>query len=149
MQASQVHNARELELPILNMALLEQYKVRKNNLLGRLIDAYLEEAPRFHFDIQTAAKTGRMDDLRAGAHALKSSSYNLGAARLSAICQQLETGALSGDAPNVEQALARLGPEFFEVEQALRSELMNFREAFSASPLPASATSNSAAEDWH
>ncbi len=149
MQASQAHHAREPEPPVLNMALLEQYKARKNNLLDRLINAYLDEAPRFHFEIQTAAKAGRMDDLRAGAHALKSSSYNLGAARLSGICQQLETGALSGDAPNVEEALARLGPEFFEVEQALRSELMNFRKTFSASPSPASASSNNAGEDWH
>lgn len=147
MQASHAHNAGERDAPVLNMALLDQYKARKNNLLERLINAYLEEAPRFHFDIKRAAKASRMDDLRAGAHALKSSSYNLGAARLSAICQQLETAALAGDAPNVEQALRRIGPECFEVEQALRSELLDLKET-SGTRSPADASSNAAEKDW-
>ncbi|MGQ0455825.1 MAG: Hpt domain-containing protein [Hyphomicrobium sp.] len=128
MQTNHSPEASEAEASILNAALLDQYKARKNNLFERLVSAYLEEAPRFHQDIRRAADTSKLEDVRAGAHALKSCSYNLGAVRLSKICQELESAALAGSHDRVQQAMTRIGPECFEAEQALRSELFAFKK---------------------
>lgn len=127
----QSSHAREADEPasVLNAALLDQYRVRKNNLLERLINAYLEEAPRYHHAIRNAAERDQLDEIRSGAHALKSCSHNLGATRLSKVCQQLETGAIAHDMASVQAAMLRIGPECFDAEQALRSELLNLKRA--------------------
>ncbi|MFN0218410.1 MAG: Hpt domain-containing protein [Hyphomicrobium sp.] len=148
MQSSQSQDAAEAEPSVLNAALLDQYKARKNNLFERLVSAYLEEAPKFHQEIRRAAETNRLDEIRAGAHALKSCSYNLGAVRLSKICQELESAALAGSHDRVQQAMTRIGPECFEAEQALRSELFDFKRGSTAAPA-ADAPSQGQHKEWH
>lgn len=114
---------------VLNLALLDQYKARKSNLFERLIDAYLAEAPRFFLSIRAAADSKNFDDIRAGAHALKSCSHNLGAVRLSSVCQRLESAALARDDDGVAGAMSAIGAEVFDAEQALRSELFNYKKS--------------------
>jgi HPt (histidine-containing phosphotransfer) domain-containing protein len=117
---------------VLSSALLDQYRGRKNNLLGRLIDAYLQEAPTFYQNIRKASETGNLSDVRAYSHALKSCSYNLGATRLSKICQDLETAALENNAGVVAGLMQEIGPEWFEAEQALRTELFKTKQGSGA-----------------
>lgn len=109
--------------PVLDMELLGQYRGRKNNLLGRLISAFLQEAPAFFQNIRSADECSDLNELRLNAHALKSCSYNLGAVRLSRICQEIESAAVNEDADGIKSSMARIGSEWFEAEQALRGEL--------------------------
>lgn len=121
------------ELPTLNQDLLGQYRQRKSGLLERLIEAYLEEAPRFLKNIRQAVLASDHSGIKLNAHALKSCSYNVGAARLSKICQSLENASGSGDAAGVETLMDDIGPEFFNVEEALKTEMMALKRA----PAPA------------
>ena len=119
--------AVEAEETVLNENLLGQYRTRKTGLLERLIAAYLDEAPRFFQAIRQGDEAGNFDAIKLNAHALKSCSYNLGASRLSKICQAIENSANSKDDGEIKGLLEKLGPECFEAEQALRAELYKLK----------------------
>lgn len=112
------------ELPTIKQELLAQYRQRKPGLLERLIEAYLDEAPRFFKNVRQAAQGPQFAELKLNAHALKSCSYNLGAVRLSKICQGLENAAVAQKADEIPALLEQIGPEFFEVEEALKTEIL-------------------------
>jgi HPt (histidine-containing phosphotransfer) domain-containing protein len=114
-------------MPTLNQDLLGQYRQRRSGLLERLIEAYLEEAPRFLKNIRQSNQGSDFADLKLNAHALKSCSYNLGAVRLSRICQGLENAANAKDGPEIAPLMERIGPEFFEVEEALKTEMLSLK----------------------
>lgn len=124
------------EAGVLNMTLLDQYRARKNNLLERLIDAYLAEAPGLLQNIRKAADESDLKEMRASAHALKSCGYNLGAMRVSKLCQEIESAAATGDAAGATSAASRIASECFEAEQALRAELFEIKKAKSPTTSP-------------
>ncbi len=148
MNAKQPIEAAETVPSVLNNALLDQYRARKSNLLSRLITAYLQEAPNFIQNIRKAEVSMNFDELRANSHALKSCSYNLGAMRLSKACQELEGAAGARDTALVQAVLARFGPECFEAEQALRSELYKLNRSTMDAQLAATNTEDSI-QDWN
>ena len=113
--------------PVINEALIAQFRQRKSSLLERLINAYLDEAPRFFQGIRSGVEAKDFDAVRLHSHALKSCSYNLGAVRLSKLCQAMENEALERNESNIERLLAAMGPEKFEAEEALKGELMALR----------------------
>jgi HPt (histidine-containing phosphotransfer) domain-containing protein len=83
-------------------------------LVEKVIRAFLADAPGRVDQIGGAAQTGDSEALRKAAHAMKSSSANVGAERLSALCKELEAigrgGSVNGAAPlaaAVEMELAR------------------------------------------
>lgn len=133
---------------VLNQALLNQYRARKSNLLERLINAYLEEAPKSFQAMRRAVEGGNLDDLRMNAHALKSSSYNLGAMRLSKLCQDIETAAIARDTAGIDAGMARIGPECFDVEQALSGELYQLKQVKVAATARV-AVAASIDDDWN
>ena len=61
-----------------------------NVLLHKILQAFLESAPNNMRQIEQAIINGDADSLRQSAHALKSSSGNIGAENLSALLKQLE-----------------------------------------------------------
>jgi HPt (histidine-containing phosphotransfer) domain-containing protein len=109
--------------PTLNNDLLQQYAQKRTGLLERLVAAYLEEAPNFHQNIRRGGEVQDFDLVKLNAHALKSSSYNLGAVRLSKLCQELENSAGRQDISELNHLLGRLSPECFEVEEALKGAI--------------------------
>lgn len=127
MKSSSVADETDDGAVVLNEALLGQYRSRKSGLLERLIAAYLEEAPRFFQAIRKGDEAGNFDDIKLNAHALKSCSYNLGASRLSKVCQAVENSANAKDSDEVKELLEKLGPECFNAEQALRAELFKLK----------------------
>ena len=108
---------------VLDYSLLEQYRVRKSRLLERLIPAYLAEAPTLFNSIRAAATTQDLDGLKLNTHALKSCSGNLGAVRLSGLCQQLEDAVNESDHAAIHTLLELMGPASFDAEESLRVEL--------------------------
>lgn len=77
-------------------------------LLNELIGMFLDDAPRRLGDITGGLASGDVKTLERAAHTLKSSSANIGAVSLSALCRQIEEIArqnrTDGLAPLVESA---------------------------------------------
>lgn len=131
--------------PVLNPAVLQQYAQRKTGLLERLVTAYLEEAPVYHQNIRAGGVARDFDLVKINAHSLKSSSANLGAVRLSKLCQDLESSASAKAADDVTDLLEQLGPECFEAEEALKSAVftMTGKTLFEDGRSASAATANS------
>jgi len=75
------------------------------DLLRRTLEAYLESAPRLLEAIREAAAAGDPESLARAAHALKSSSRNVGAAGVGALAEAIER---AGRERCLEQARARV-----------------------------------------
>lgn len=141
-------DAGDIQGPVLNMELLDQYRGRSNNLLERLIGAFLQEAPGFFQTIRQGDETTNFEDLRQGAHALKSCSYNLGAVRLSKVCQEIESAAVERDAVRLSSPMQQIGMEWFEVEQALRGELYKIKKTTVPQPQTAASVERVSMDDF-
>ena len=66
-------------------------------LLHKILQAFLESAPNNMHQLEQAITNGDADSLRQSAHALKSSSGNIGAENLSALLKQLEADGRTGE----------------------------------------------------
>ncbi|MGR8919123.1 MAG: response regulator [Gammaproteobacteria bacterium] len=93
------------------------------DVLGRVIGMYFDSAPPLLTAMRGAAGSGDADALRASAHSLKSSSANLGAARLAELCQQLEQRGREGRLDDLDALLGTAELEFEAVLTALNAEL--------------------------
>jgi len=113
---------------VLNHQLLLQYKQLKKGLLKRLIDAYLDEAPRYFAKIRAGVESENFDDIIANCHTLKSCCGNLGVIRLARTCQQMEDAAKAKDIDEVLHLFDKLGPEAFDAEEALKGEPLELQE---------------------
>ncbi|MBK7673877.1 MAG: response regulator [Candidatus Accumulibacter sp.] len=87
------------------------------SLVNKVIDAYLADTPpRF---AQLRADAGDAEALRQAAHALKSSSANVGAEQLAALCKELEMLGRGGGGDGVRPLVARAEAEVARVVGAL------------------------------
>jgi len=118
---------------VLNRQLLKQYRQLKVGLLDRLITAYLDEAPTYFAKIRDGVETENFDDIVWGSHSLKSCSGNLGADRLTHVCQLLENAARAKDRDEIVSLFEKLGPESFEAEEALKGERLALQQGQSES----------------
>ncbi len=92
-------------------------------LLRRIIEIYFRNAPDLIGAMQAAVAAGDMAALGRAAHSLKSSSLNVGAARLGRLCREIET-AVRSDSPDAAVKLAEgIGAEYTRAEGWLRAEL--------------------------
>ena len=93
------------------------------SLLRQVIQIYFETSPRLIAELRRAQAAAGLDGVRSAAHSLKSSSANLGAARLAQMCQALEhaarAGALHAGLPDADAIEA----EYAAVRRALEREL--------------------------
>lgn len=79
--------------PALDVSALEKlktYVVNNKSLTQALIEDYQKSAPGLLAELREAWQQGRLDEARAAAHALKSTSATLGASSVAALCQQVE-----------------------------------------------------------
>jgi CheY-like chemotaxis protein/HPt (histidine-containing phosphotransfer) domain-containing protein len=88
-------------------------------LVGKVIRAYLADTPPRLGQMQAAAAAGDAEALRKAAHGLKSSSANVGAEPLAALCKELETLGRSGTVAGAPALLHRAAAEFERVAAAL------------------------------
>lgn len=85
-------------------------------LVAKVIDAYRVDAPQRLEQMRRAANDGDADALRKSAHAMKSSSANIGAEHLATQCRELEA---IGHKQTVEGANVMLDEVAFEVGRVL------------------------------
>jgi Response regulators consisting of a CheY-like receiver domain and a winged-helix DNA-binding domain len=94
----------------------------KANMVKRLIDSYLTDAPKLIRAIKQAAEADNRPDLARAAHTLKSSSANLGALGLSNLCGELELTARNANG-DTRQLVADVESLYCSVQTALAAEL--------------------------
>jgi HPt (histidine-containing phosphotransfer) domain-containing protein len=92
-------------------------------LLQQVVQLYLESAPAQIAELRRAGAAGDASAVRNIAHSLKSSSANLGAARLAEMCKAVEdaarAGRLGGDVPSADE----IEGEFQALRPALEREV--------------------------
>jgi signal transduction histidine kinase/CheY-like chemotaxis protein/HPt (histidine-containing phosphotransfer) domain-containing protein len=87
-------------------------------LMGELLDAYCEDVPQRLVDIKTAIAQSNPEALRQSAHALRSSSINLGAVEVGDLCRGLEQMGKSGTTQGAQTLYPQLS---IAVEKALEA----------------------------
>ena len=92
------------------------------SLVHKVIGAYLADTPPRFAQLQAAAEAGDAEALRKAAHALKSSSANVGAEPLAALCKELEMLGRGGG-EGVGPLVARAEAELARVVGALSAQL--------------------------
>lgn len=107
----------------LDDAILAPMRSKRPDLLARIIKTYLEHAPTLLAALTQAADSADCTEMSRIAHSLKSSSANLGARSVSALCRKLETAA-GGTQTDQAVILAReVVSAFSAVRIALTAEL--------------------------
>jgi HPt (histidine-containing phosphotransfer) domain-containing protein len=92
------------------------------SLIERVIDVYLLSSAELVTKAEAAARADDGEALRAAAHALKSSSGNVGASRLAALCAQIEKLVRNADLLSAASLVEELVGEHRDVCAALKSE---------------------------
>lgn len=92
-------------------------------VLVKIITIFLETSPELIQAIKQAFVQDDRDRMKIIAHGLKSSSANLGAETLAAVCKQLEIEAIEADRDVLSGLLAKIETEFEWVAYALRMQL--------------------------
>ena len=88
-------------------------------LVQKVVAAYVGDAPARLAQLQAAAAAGDADALRRAAHALKSSSANVGAEQLSALCREIESLGRSGSVEAAKTLLTGVESQLPRVLAAL------------------------------
>ena len=79
-----------------------------DGLLGKLIDIYLENAPKLLAQIRAGLEANEADKVRAAVHTLKSNSANLGASTLAGVCRELEAKTRAKELSETNELLERI-----------------------------------------
>jgi two-component system sensor histidine kinase/response regulator len=89
-------------------------------LLAELAGLYRENAAELLGRLRASVARGDTEGTRRAAHSLKSSSGNVGALQLSALCQSMETQARQGSLRNAPALFAQIEAEYERVHGALQ-----------------------------
>ena len=99
-------------LEVLDTSVLESYRERERNgrvgLLQRIVDAYLQQSEQHIDQLREALANSDPGALQRAAHTLKSSSANVGALTLSALCKQLEEQGRRGKIDGAAEQIVSL-----------------------------------------
>jgi CheY-like chemotaxis protein len=119
-----VHQPVEVvaKAPALDMSVIDRMMETHAKLMGRLIDTYLNYAPKAIAQMHAAVTSSNSAGLKMAAHSLKSSSANVGAMVLSGLCRDLEA-AMKIDGTSTDaatEAVAQIEAEYRRAADALR-----------------------------
>ncbi len=99
---------------------------QNGELLNNIIDTYCENAEVLMLELMEAARGDDLDAAVRAAHSLKSSSANVGAQRLAALCRSMEHNGRNGD---ISAILENLDPAWNEYQIAVDELVANKTEA--------------------
>ena len=105
-------------------ALRSLQKPGKPDFLDQVLKIYLENASKLILAMEIAVESQNLEEFGKAVHALKSSSANVGAIRLSSLCKRVEEQTRSGLMPNQDLYL-ELCSESESVNRTLKAELSN------------------------
>jgi CheY-like chemotaxis protein len=101
-------------------AMLQQIGDSDDSLLQEVIAIYFGEAPAHVEGIRKAIAASDAEGLAGEAHALRSSSGNVGATLVAELCGQLEAIGKAGGVDGADAVLGHLQSEYARAEDALR-----------------------------
>jgi len=111
------------EQPILDENIINNIKKLQRpgmpNLIHRIIDIFVSESVDKNNAIDQAFQAGSGEELAFITHALKSSSGNLGALRLSQLCSELEQAGKAGDISQLGSRIQLFKEEYQKAQDAL------------------------------
>ena len=121
------HNAGQDGAAVLDQAVLNNIlslqKSGGQNILKKLVDLYLESTPKLMSALETGIHQHNPAAVRNAAHTLKSSSANLGASKLSALCKEVESSVVGGeDVGRLNAKFERIETEYQQARSALLRE---------------------------
>ena len=90
------------------------------DLVERVVLAYLESSARLIAELQSAVESSDADSVRTSAHALKSSSANVGALNLAKLCKQMEDKGREEDLSDIDVLQRRIQQEYERAVAALQ-----------------------------
>ncbi|MDG4552112.1 MAG: response regulator [Candidatus Contendobacter sp.] len=93
------------------------------SLLRRIVSLYLDGSPALLQRLRDAVAAGDSETLRQAAHGFKSSSANLGATQLAALCTELEQRGRDRRLEGVTALLEEVDRHYAQVRQALMVEM--------------------------
>jgi len=109
---------------IIDESVLDNYRriqqPDKPDIIRRLVDIYLGNSPDILREISDAGTEGDMEQLWQSAHSLKSSSANLGAITLAALCEMVEEMGRNNQDGNVSEMIEKIEKEYTRVSRELR-----------------------------
>lgn len=118
------HSSAAAGHELIDMSVLEDLRAlggcEDPGLLQELIELFLDDAPRRLDEMKLGLCEGDYSLMQRSAHTLKSSSANLGAARLSEICRTLEFAARDEDKATYEALIEGCFSVYVESERKLR-----------------------------
>jgi signal transduction histidine kinase/DNA-binding NarL/FixJ family response regulator len=110
-------------LPLIDAGVLRNIaSLARPALLNSMIDLYLQHSPSLLAAIETAAANMQTDALFQAVHTLKSSTANLGGARLAMVAKECETLVRTGGATQAAPIVLRIRSEYQEFCAALTRE---------------------------
>jgi CheY-like chemotaxis protein len=98
------------------------------DILSKVINIYLNDSPKLLQTIHEAVNHSDAPSVQRGAHSLKSSSANLGALTLAALCKELEAMGRSNSIESAAEVLSKLEIEHGMVVNALKGELQKEKQ---------------------
>lgn len=126
MKNSKGNNIEENQSPI-DFKILDDLrnigKKRGTNLLEKIFSIFLEHSPLLLKNFHHAVEENDVNSMKEIAHSLKSSSSNIGAAKLAQLCKDSETIFCSGNNEKARDILAQVEREYDLVKQTMLSEL--------------------------
>jgi len=93
------------------------------SVLDEVIQMFLDEAPEHLAALRQAQAGGDCVELARVAHAMKSSSFNVGAKSLGELCKRLERQGKDGDAAGAGDLVAAIEITLEDVKPLLRAEM--------------------------
>ena len=121
--------------PVLEPEMLDELREIAGDEAMAIVNLFLEDAPRLVRLMEQASAIPDMEVMREAAHALKSSSANVGALALSAAAKRIEAGARAHALDRPAVAVALLIAEFARARVALQGWLSTAGAAQSSSLL--------------
>lgn len=92
-----------------------------DKLVGEMVRLFLSQAPDSIAAARTGLETGTPAEVERAAHSLRSSSAQLGASRVHALCAEIESRAAGGHLAGVAELLASLERELGRYEAGTES----------------------------
>jgi CheY-like chemotaxis protein len=99
-----------------------------NGSMAALIDTFLGHVPGQMEALGTSLERGEVDEVRRGAHTLKTNAATFGAASLADLLRELEAAAKAGSLDGGSQLLSRIAVELERVTGELGTILGELRE---------------------
>lgn len=110
------------EESVIDEGMIGALKAGRPDLLARLIKTFLAYAPDALAGLEQAREDMDLSRLSMLAHALKSSSANLGAVKLASLCRDLEQRALAGSKAEAIALVVEIKVAFERVAEALEKQ---------------------------